>query len=139
MSRQASLSGLWVLSEKGATSTNQTKEPDQSIYRTLQCAEVLLSPSSLKTPVCDSIRMSDSVAPASDSTTHPSKLLRMDWRIALLSTLCLIGFSEQTPLKDGVGSDFSTCFEMDDDGESCHRKTTRCEGDACLFPTCQSM
>jgi len=69
----------------------------------------------------------------------------MDWRTALLSTLCFIGLSELTPLKDG--DDFSTCFEMDDDGESCHRKTTTCqsicqnfgyEGHSCkLDPSCQ--
>ena len=97
MSRQASLSGLWVLSEKGATSTNQTKEPDQSIYRTLQCAEVLLLHSSLKTPVCDSIRMSDSVAPASDSTTHPSKFVKDGLANRLTLNLMLDRFKRADP------------------------------------------
>ena len=46
----ASHSGLWASSEKGATPTNQTEEPDQSFDTALHCAEVLLSPSSPKMP-----------------------------------------------------------------------------------------
>ena len=80
----------------------------------------------------------------------------MDWRIVLLPTLCMLGFSEETPFKFYMGDDdyklydlsqhtspsLSKCFEMDEDGQSCHKKTTRCAGDQCskvAFPTCQFM
>ena len=42
LSGLASHSGALASSKKGATPTSQTEEPDQSIFTTLQCAEVLL-------------------------------------------------------------------------------------------------
>ena len=68
------------------------------------------------------------------------KWSRMHCHIALLCIVSLIGFSKQTPLKDG--NDFLTCFEMDDENGSCYRKTISCAEEECsksILSSCQTM